>query len=369
VAIGLGRTACVAALLGAGADPQVKTTAKWSPLAEAVSAGQKDAVTSVAAAMHALGQHAALDKAAALLESLAALPDFYLEIGWDVHTWVPLVSRALPRDVLRIWKQGRGLRVDSSLLDLTEQTIHLGDRSYFFQLSGHAAQGHLLGTVLDHDDKTVAQQRLWPPAPESPEDTRALLAEEVNQLMGTAVADMFVEAEALAFVPATSGVFSRTARVEAIAPFKPGPVYNLVGLRVVTRTRYALLRVRVPCCVHELANHTHAATSTSRLKTFSSTRFSSVASSREPSTRMKNLCVICGGKFKQPTLRVLQPERSSLPPLPHWDTLSWDAYASASAATLPTLFGRPPRIRSNLRAIKATLWCCSDNCCVALESH
>ena len=92
------------------------------------------------------------------------MKDFYMEIAWDLHTWVcsfsftlscllallvlcvsheltrftprclapatvtgalqvPLVSRALPHDTLRIWKQGRRIRVDSDLIDIADGSM------------------------------------------------------------------------------------------------------------------------------------------------------------------------------------------------------------------------------------------------------
>ena len=45
-----------------------------------------------------------------LIDMLEQLDDFYLELKWQFHSWIPLISRILPSDVCKIYKRGACLR-------------------------------------------------------------------------------------------------------------------------------------------------------------------------------------------------------------------------------------------------------------------
>ena len=44
------------------------------------------------------------------IEYLQSLPDFYMEIDWNVSSWIPLVSSLAPSDTFQIWKKGGSIR-------------------------------------------------------------------------------------------------------------------------------------------------------------------------------------------------------------------------------------------------------------------
>jgi len=52
---------------------------------------------------------------------------------------VPLVSRVLPSDTMRLWKKGKRIRMDSTLLDVSEQAVKRGDMSFIFD-AGHKSR-------------------------------------------------------------------------------------------------------------------------------------------------------------------------------------------------------------------------------------
>lgn len=60
------------------------------------------------------GEAKAEDAGRKFLSALADDDDCFLEIDIDVHSWVPLVSRALPKDTIRVWNVGSKIRSASS---------------------------------------------------------------------------------------------------------------------------------------------------------------------------------------------------------------------------------------------------------------
>lgn len=63
-------------------------------------------------------------KKAALLATLGELPDFSLQLAWELGSSVPgiglLLRRYAPHDTYSIWKVGRCLRVDGTLMGIDE---------------------------------------------------------------------------------------------------------------------------------------------------------------------------------------------------------------------------------------------------------
>ncbi|KAI2658918.1 Ankyrin repeat domain-containing protein 13C [Labeo rohita] len=90
------------------------------------------------------------DKRPRLLKALKELGDFYLELHWDFQSWVPLLSRILPSDACKIYKQGINIRLDTTLIDFTDMKCQRGDLSFIF--CGDAAPSESF-VVLDNEQK------------------------------------------------------------------------------------------------------------------------------------------------------------------------------------------------------------------------
>lgn len=88
----------------------------------------------------------------AFFVALERLPDFEAEIFLEAHSWVPMVSKILPSDSIRIWKRGSHLRVDSALKGLDGVKWKRGQMSHLFMGRQSERPGHAV--VLDRESET-----------------------------------------------------------------------------------------------------------------------------------------------------------------------------------------------------------------------
>eukprot|EP01097_Dermamoeba_algensis_P003847 TRINITY_DN2608_c0_g1_i1.p1 TRINITY_DN2608_c0_g1~~TRINITY_DN2608_c0_g1_i1.p1 ORF type:complete len:388 (+),score=34.01 TRINITY_DN2608_c0_g1_i1:383-1546(+) len=83
---------------------------------------------------------------------LKEMPDFYMEMQWDLSflgSWVPFVSNFIPNDTYKMWKRGSSLRLDYTLIGFRNFQIQRGQHSYIFTGEDHPTlPGHLIS--IDH---------------------------------------------------------------------------------------------------------------------------------------------------------------------------------------------------------------------------
>lgn len=110
LAVMLGNKECAHLLLAHNAPVKVKNAQGWSPLAEAISYGDRQMITALLRKLKQQSRESVEEKRPRLLKALKELGDFYLELHWDFQSWVPLLSRILPSDACKIYKQGINIR-------------------------------------------------------------------------------------------------------------------------------------------------------------------------------------------------------------------------------------------------------------------
>nr|KAF6503845.1 ankyrin repeat domain 13C [Rousettus aegyptiacus] len=159
---------CAHLLLAHNAPVKVKNAQGWSPLAEAISYGDRQMITALLRKLKQQSRESVEEKRPRLLKALKELGDFYLELHWDFQSWVPLLSRILPSDACKIYKQGINIRLDTTLIDFTDMKCQRGDLSFIF--NGDAAPSESF-VVLDNEQKVyqrihhepIRRQSLTPP--------------------------------------------------------------------------------------------------------------------------------------------------------------------------------------------------------------
>ena len=145
----LDRSDLVSHLLNRGADPRLKSPSGWSLLQQAVWKGQQNLAIDIHLHTLLLKQSEWDAKQKSLLHSLTLMDDFYMEIGWEIKSWVPLVGRFAPKDVLKIWKKGGQIRLDTNVRGMNGVHVEKGLMSFLFTRSSVWAVDHVHKSYTD----------------------------------------------------------------------------------------------------------------------------------------------------------------------------------------------------------------------------
>lgn len=106
----------MALLLESRSDPRARSSFGWSAIDEAVSMGNDAMVRRLYEHCQRNLRKRWHERMNIVVKSLEQLPDFCCTMRWEFESpLVPLLSKVAPSDVLRLWKQGSNLRLDSTL--------------------------------------------------------------------------------------------------------------------------------------------------------------------------------------------------------------------------------------------------------------
>uniref|UniRef100_A0A6I8RKN4 Ankyrin repeat domain-containing protein 13C n=1 Tax=Xenopus tropicalis TaxID=8364 RepID=A0A6I8RKN4_XENTR len=208
LAVMLGNKECAHLLLAHNAPVKVKNAQGWSPLAEAISYGDRQMITALLRKLKQQSRESVEEKRPRLLKALKELGDFYLELHWDFQSWVPLLSRILPSDACKIYKQGINIRLDTTLIDFTDMKCQRGDLSFIF--NGDAAPSESF-VVLDNEQKVY--QRIHH------EESEMETEEEVDILMSSDIYSATLSTKSISFTRAQTGWLFREDKTERVGNF------------------------------------------------------------------------------------------------------------------------------------------------------
>ncbi|CAJ0558377.1 unnamed protein product, partial [Mesorhabditis spiculigera] len=242
---------------------------------------------------------------------LRDLGDFYLELKWDFHSWIPLLSRMLPSDVCRIHKRGTKLRMDTTLVDFNEKSWERGDITFLFDAEAETPEQQLV--VLDNKLKVYQRIRH--------EESECEVDEEIDVLMSSDIVSASMSTKTISFSQALSGWVFRHNREEQIGEYHTN-FYVVEGMNLITRKRREHL----------------SADDIKKNKSF-----------------MQSLAT--GNAVADDDFKSLQ-HRKSLPP-PGRVPTTWEEYASAAAGLAPPL-GRPQVVKFNQKQFKALIGMSED---------
>ncbi|XP_055712908.1 ankyrin repeat domain-containing protein 13C isoform X2 [Phlebotomus papatasi] len=213
-------------LLAHGAPVKVKNLQGWSPLAEAISYGDRSTIHLLLWKLKKQARDQMEHRRPNLVKALQQMGDFYMELKWDFQSWVPLVSRILPSDICKIHKAGCSIRLDTTLVDFSEMKWERGDISFIFR--GDKTPKESL-TVLDNEYQCYQRVRY--------EETEAEIEDEVDILMSSDIMAAQMSTKSINFTRAQSGWIFREDRKETIAGQYECDLYCINGLVLESRKR------------------------------------------------------------------------------------------------------------------------------------
>ncbi|MBN3283878.1 A13CA protein, partial [Polyodon spathula] len=224
LAVMMGHKECAHLLLAHNAPVKVKNAQGWSPLAEAISYGDRQMITALLRKLKQQSRESVEDKRPKLLKALKELGDFYLELHWDFQSWVPLLSRILPSDACKIYKQGINIRLDTTLIDFTDMKCQRGDLSFIFNGDATPSESFV---VLDNEQKVY--QRIHH------EESEMETEEEVDILMSSDIYSATLSTKSITFSRAQTGWLFREDKT--VLGFFLADFYSVNGLVLESRKR------------------------------------------------------------------------------------------------------------------------------------
>ena len=225
LAVMLGRQECVQLLLEHGAPVHLKNKGGWSSLAEAISYGERQTISSLLRSLKKQAKSDMEQRRQYLIEGLKNLDDFTLELKWDFSSWVPLVSKILPSDICKISKKGVSIRLDTTLVDFSDMRWERGDISFLFR--GDKTSDISLCVL---DNKAGVYQYV------SHQESELELEEEVDLVMSTDIEAAQMSTKPITFNREKTGWMWRKTRAEQLGHYR-ADYYTVNGMLLETVKR------------------------------------------------------------------------------------------------------------------------------------
>lgn len=367
LAIMLNRQACADVLIDAGVSLSIKNKDSWTPLEEAISLGDRDLLRKLLKLHRTLEREKSKKRTPMLLKQINQFGDFYLQIKWEFHSWIPLASRLLPNDICKIYKRGANIRLDSTLVDFSDMKWQRGNISYIFQCG---EDGEDTITTLFHDERTYLK------LDKDVEDET--LETELDMLMSSDIGTVSMPTKNIGFTRAKSGIWGwRKDRTDTIGNYE-ARVYSVNNLNLIIKKRREHLSKEDLQQNRELlkqlkGNSASVNSSTEKLEDGSDDVEDKDKDKDQDKDEYeektaedeKNKTNTDGNKeATEDQDEDYLPEikhRPSLPPPPPC-TVTWEEYSAAAAAIserAPAL-GRPIVVKNTTKAFSPTIWMCDD---------
>jgi len=226
LAVMLGKTECVHLLCAHGAPVKVKNRQGWSPIAEAISYGNRQTIASLLRKLKQQSREKMKSRKSEMIASLKNLGDFVVDLKWDFTSWLPLVSRILPSDICKISKKGASIRLDTTLVDFTEMRWERGDITFLYRGDAETPEESLF--VLDNDLKVYQKVRY--------EESETEFDDEVDLLMSSDIVSAQISTKPITFTKIQSGWFFKEDRQELVGNYNAN-FYSINGMVLETRKR------------------------------------------------------------------------------------------------------------------------------------
>ncbi|XP_065906042.1 ankyrin repeat domain-containing protein 13C-like isoform X2 [Dysidea avara] len=232
IAIMKGYTEIIDLLLKHNVAVKIKNCDGWLPLDEAISYGKRETIAAVLKKFREQYVDGLVSRKKDLMSNLNELGDFYAELKWEFHTWVPFLSRLLPSDLCKIHKCGEKIRVDCTLMDFNEMSWQRGDLSFVFNGEDQNNAKNFIMTIMDNKKREFQKIKLF-----GAENVDVDLDEQIDLLMSRPVVYANMSTKPIKVSRAQSGfLFFRSDKVETVGEYE-AQVYDISDLILLSRKR------------------------------------------------------------------------------------------------------------------------------------
>uniref|UniRef100_A0A0K0E5E9 ANK_REP_REGION domain-containing protein n=1 Tax=Strongyloides stercoralis TaxID=6248 RepID=A0A0K0E5E9_STRER len=308
----LGHRETTAILLSHNSPVKVKNSEGWNCLQEAISYGDRQIIKSMLRKLKEQSNEKMIKNKPLLKNVLTTINDFYMELKWNFHSWIPFVSKVLPSDTCKIYKKGPCMRLDTTLVDFNDRSWERGDISFIFNPCADKTENELI--ILDNKSKVFQRMRRI--------ESDLELDEEIDVLMSSDIVSAQASSKPITFVRETSGWIFKQEKSRMIGDYDCD-FYSVEGLTLLTRKR------REHLSQEDIKNN----------KAF----FRQMTSGNSIP--------------KEDDLRIFQ-HRKSLPP-PGRTSTTWEEYIGAAAGNPPPL-GRCQVLKEHSKNLKASVGMSQD---------
>ena len=231
ISIMLGHHECTKLLLAHEAPVAFKNNLGWNSLAEAISYGDREIITMCLKKLKKQSRQKIEQKQPELTKALSSIEDFYVEIKWDFHSWIPLISRFLPSDTCKLYKRGSDVRIDSTLMDFQEMRWQRGDLSFIFHGNpGTDNKGNPKREMYVLDNKKRKYSHI------SAVETDKDIDEEVDILMSSDIVSANISTKPITFERLQDGWVYKHDKYEDVGEFTTS-VFAVHGMVLNSRKR------------------------------------------------------------------------------------------------------------------------------------
>jgi hypothetical protein len=222
-------------LLEKGADANAQKPDMWTLSHEAVSLGNPEFLATVLKFRDYQRVIKATESLVELKNSLKNSEDFYVEMGWEFTSWLPMVKNYCPSDTYKIYKNDSCIRIDATLLGYEEGcSWRRGNQSFIFRFSDDRVEV----IFVDHGQRAAYIQNI--DLKSSPAlDDFAPAEDVISEKLSTPITTTGVNIDAVGFERSKSfGILSflSSDKHEEVEGYDCR-VYNASNLKVITKTR------------------------------------------------------------------------------------------------------------------------------------
>ncbi|CAF0710714.1 unnamed protein product [Brachionus calyciflorus] len=234
LAVFLNHFDCGKLLVEHGADCCHVTKLGWNLVQESVSTGNSDLIKLIIQNRDFQRTSARTNGIPELLNKLKQTPDFYVEMKWEFTSWIPLISKACPSDVYKIYKSGGNVRIDTTLIGFNGTTWERGNRSYIFQATN---DGSATLIEIDHIKRTYHMDKMNALDNDETSDVYEPDESVIQTKLTSPNIVTYLDIDKIEFERNRSGIWGwRTEKKENINGHEC-KVYTANNLQLVTKTR------------------------------------------------------------------------------------------------------------------------------------